>query len=407
MPPMPTFLCRTISPDGRSISERKVPAASAAGLRRQLESDGHFVLDVRRTDGGPGIASVFRRTPGRESGDLISFNREFAVLLKAGLPVVGALDAVMEHRGENAGVLGRFLSQVRGDVAAGLPLSDAVAKHPVSRLYVATLRAGERSGDLVSALERFLAYRKKVAEVRQQVVAASVYPIILAAVSAFTLLFLLFYVVPAFAGPFADAGADLPGLTRALLGFSEALRSRYSFFLLALAALSAGGFFLWRTESGRRILDRWKLSVPVLGTLYFHYAAATLTRTLGTVLSGGTPLVESLRVAGGVLDNRHLNEKIHAVGKAMEQGERFADSLRRTGALPGLAIRMIDAGEGAGALGPVLEDVADYYDADVNARLRMLTAAVEPALMILMGGLIGLIVLAMYLPIFQLAGTIS
>jgi type IV pilus assembly protein PilC len=292
-------------------------------------------------------------------------------------------------------------------VAAGLPLSEAVAKHPVSRLYVATLRAGERSGDLVSALERFLAYRKKVAEVRQQVVAASVYPIILAAVSLFTLAFLLFYVVPAFAGPFADAGAELPGLTRALLGFSEALRSRYSLFLLVLVGLSAGGFFLWRTEGGRRILDRWKLSVPVLGTLYFHYAAAILTRTLGTVLSGGTPLVESLRVAGGVLDNRHLNERLRAVGKAMEQGERFADSLRRTGALPGLAVRMIDAGEGAGAMGPVLEDVADYYDADVNARLRMLTAAVEPALMILMGGLIGLIVLAMYLPIFQLAGTIS
>lgn len=404
---MPTFTCRTISPDGRSASERKLPAASADGLRRQLESEGHFVLDIRRTDSTPGLLVWLRRPPGRESADLVGFNREFAVLLKAGLPVVGALDALLEHEGDGQVALRRFLAQVRADVAAGLPLSEAVAKHPVSRLYVATLRAGERSGDLVSALERFLAYRKKVAEVRQQVVAASVYPIILAAVSIFTLAFLLFYVVPAFAGPFADAGAELPGLTRALLGFSEALRSRYSLFLLPLAGLSAGAFFLWRAESGRRILDRWKLSVPVLGTLYFHYAAATLTRTLGTVLSGGTPLVESLRVAGGVLDNRHLNERLRAVGKAMEQGERFADSLRRTGALPGLAVRMIDAGEGAGALGPVLEDVADYYDADVNTRLRMLTAAVEPTLMILMGGLIGLIVLAMYLPIFQLAGTIS
>ena len=384
-----------------------MPATSVAGLRRQLESEGHFVLDLRRIDTTPGITSRFRRSPGREGADLVSFNREFAVLLKAGLPVVGALDAILEHAGDGSETLRRFLEKLRADVAGGLPLSEAAANHSVSRLYVATLRAGERSGDLVSALERFLAYRKKVAEVRQQVIAASVYPLILTVVSVFTLSFLMFYVVPAFTGPFRDAGAELPGLTRALLGFSEALRARYPAMLPALAGLVACGIYLWRTETGRGLLDRWKLSLPMIGPLYFHYAAAILTRTLGTVLAGGTPLVESLRVAGGVLDNRHLNERLRAVGKAMEQGERFADSLRRTGALPGLAIRMIDAGEGTGAMAPVLEDVADYYDADVNTRLRMLTAAVEPALMILMGGLIGLIVLAMYLPIFQLAGTIS
>jgi type IV pilus assembly protein PilC len=404
---MPTFICRTIPPDGRSVSKRELRAASAAGLRRQLEGEGHFVLELLRADGAAGAASWFRRTSGRESAELVDFNREFAVLLKAGLPVVGALDALLEHSGGGRGTLRRFLEKVRADVAGGMPLSEAAAQHPVSRLYVATLRAGERSGDLVSALERFLVYRKKIAEVRQQVVAASVYPLILTVVSVFTLAFLMLYVVPAFAGPFRDAGTELPGLTRALLAFSETLRSRYPAMLAVLAGLFGAGFYLFKAEAGRRALDRWKLLLPVLGPLYFHYATATVTRTLGTVLAGGTPLVEALRVAGGVVDNRHLADRFQAVGKSMEQGEGFADSLRGVEALPGLAIRMIDAGEGTGAMGSVLEDVADYYDADVNTRLRMLTAAVEPALMILMGGLIGLIVLAMYLPIFQLAGTIS
>jgi type IV pilus assembly protein PilC len=404
---MPTFTCRTIAPDGRTVSERELSGPSAAALRRHLESEGHFVLAVRRADGGGGPAGWLRPRRGTGGGDLVAFNREFAVLLKAGLPVVAALDAVIDHWEGDRGDLGRFLASVRADVAAGAALSDAVESHPAPRLYVATLRAGERSGDLVSALERYLAHRKKMAEVRQQVVAAAVYPMILTVVSVFTLAFLLLYVVPAFAGPFADAGAELPGLTRALLGVSGALRSRYPVALLILAGLAAAGAYLTRAESGRRMLDRWKLELPFLGTLYFHYAAATVARTLATILAGGTPLVESLRVAGDVVDNRHLNRRFREVGTAMERGERFAASLRAKGALPDLAVRMIDAGEGTGAMVPVLEEVADYYDGDVNTRLRVLTAAVEPALMLLMGGLIGMIVLAMYLPIFQLAGTIS
>ena len=396
---MPTFACRTIQPDGRTLAERRLSADSAGALRRHLESEGHFVLELRRTGGAGGMASRFRARRRMDPLEWTAFNREFSVLLKAGLPVVGALDAVIDHRGEGKGEISRFLADVRSTVASGSSLADAVEKHAVSRLYAATLRAGERGGDLVSALERYLVHAKKVAEVRRQVVAASVYPLILTAVSVFTLAFLLFHVVPAFAGPFRDAGAELPFLTRTLLGFGEALRERYPIFLAAPAVSAAAGFFLVRTEGGRSILDRWKLELPFLGPLHFHYAAAAVARTLATVLAGGTPLVESLRVAGGVVDNRHLVRRLGEVGAAMERGERFADSLKKAGALPELAVRMIDAGEGAGAMVPVLEDVADFYDADVENRLRILTAAIEPGLMVLMGGLVGLIVLAMYLPI--------
>lgn len=403
---MPTFKCKVATPGQTRVVEKTLTADSRSVLRRHLEDEGHFVLAIQSVGGGGAVRNLWSGKAVRPR-DFYAFNQEFSVLIKAGLPVVKALDAIIAKEGESG--MNRFLTAIRQDVTQGESLSGAFGKysHVFSRLYVATLEAGERSGDLVTAISRYMTYMKKTAEIRQKVMSASVYPAILTVVSGFTLLFLLVYVVPAFTQSFFESGSELPFLTLALIQVSLLLREHLLLLLLLFGAGLTCGYFFYRSETGRMVADRWKLRVPFIGDIYRNYATARFARTLSTVISGGIPLITSVQIASGVLDNHFLKQKLAVVTEQVEQGDGFSASLAAVRTFPFLAVRMIDAGESGGALGPVLNDVADFYDSDVNTRLGMLTAAIEPGLMVLMGFLIGFIVLAMYMPIFQLAGTIS
>ncbi len=377
-------------------------AGSAGELRKSLEKEGYFVLKIRGASRSrmPGSASV-------KTSDFFSFNQEFSVLLGAGLSVIAALDAILE--GDDGGRLFVILREIRTAIVRGESLSSAFARYSdvFSGLYVASLRAGEKSGDIPLAIMRYIDYMKRNRAVRQKVVSATVYPLILTVVSILVLVFLLVFVVPSITTTFLETGSKLPGPTAFLLAVSSGFRRGGPYLLFFGVLLAAGGLRWWKTPGGALFIDRMKMTLPFLSELNRSYATTRLCRTLSTVLSGGTTLVESVRISSETVDNRFLEKKLKMVGKRVEEGEGFAGSLGGAAVFPGLAVRLIAAGEAGGDLVKVLEDIAEYYEADVDARLTVLTSAMEPVLMVVMGCLIGFIVLAMYMPVFQMAGTLG
>ncbi len=402
---MPSYRCKMTTPEGKVV-QRRFFASSKAALKEELEREGNFVLDISRAEP---VSEVLRfgaiKRPVKTK-DFLTFNQEFLVLVKAGLPIVSALDAIIE-KGGNADFV-EILKEIRNDVAGGEALSTAFSRfrHIFSGLYVATLRAGEKSGNLASALSRHIQYLKKVEEIRKKVVTASVYPLILTMVSLFALIFLLTYVVPTFARTYFEAGTKLPALTLALVDFTTGIRENLVVIMAGVGLVIIGAFYLSRTESGALFLNKSKLKIPFFGQLYLHYYISRFARTLAMVLGGGIPLLEAVKTATGTMRNRFMREKLDEVTHMLEQGEGFSRSLSRVSVFPGLALRMIDAGENSGALEDVLLDLAEFYESDVETRLSVITSAIEPGLMIIMGLLIGFVVLAMYLPIFQMASTV-
>lgn len=403
---MPTFRCKLATSGGRII-EKTLIGDNKGALRDYLEREGNFVLDIRSAEGH---LRWFQWKGGRrrfKSKDFLTFNQELTVLIRAGLPVLSALDAIIEKADE--GEFSDILKEIRNDVSSGDSLSEAFGKfsHVFSPLYVASLQAGEKSADIPLVLTRHVDYMKKVEEIKQKVIAASVYPLILTVASLFAVSFLLLYVVPTFTKTYAQAGTKLPTLTLLLIQTSNGIKSNIFFFPIIVSAVVAGFLYMKKTEEGQVRLGRWRLAIPFLGTVYLHYSLSKVARTLATVLRGGVPLVDSVRIASRTLNNAYLKLQFAEVNEQLEQGRGFSEALSRSKIFPSLAIRMIDAGESGGALEQVLNDMAEFYEKDVDNRLSILTSAIEPALMIIMGLLIGFIVLAMYMPIFQMAGTIS
>jgi len=393
------------TPEG-NVVQRRFSASSRAALKEELEREGNFVLDIRRAEPLGEILRLGAIKRPVKTKHFLTFNQEFLVLVKAGLPILSALDAIIE-KGGNAEFVD-ILKEIRNDVAGGESLSTAFSRfrHIFSSLYVATLRAGEKSGNIAAALTRHIQYLKKVEEIRKKVVSASVYPIILTVVSLFVLVFLLTYVVPTFTKTYFEAGTKLPALTMVLVHVTTGLRENLVLILTLLFLIVSGFYYIRRTETGILYIDSVKLRFPFFGQLYLHYYVSRFARTLAMVLSGGIPLLEAVRISTGTLRNRYMREKLDEVTHLLEQGEGFSRSLSNASVLPELALRMIDAGENSGAMEDVLLDLAEFYESDVETKLAILTSAIEPGLMIIMGLLIGFVVLAMYLPIFQMASTV-
>ncbi len=403
---MPTFRYKIAVPGGQ-IKEKTVLADSPASLKQKLESEGNFVLDIARAGGDRHFNLRLRWGKQIANKDFFSFNQEFSVLLKAGLSVVAALGAIIEKNEE--GELRNLLLEIRQDITTGESLSGAFDKfsHLFSKLYVMSLRAGEKSGDIPTTLSRYLDYMKKTAELKRKVISAAIYPIILLVVSTSVLFFLMIYVVPTIAGSFLESGNKLPEMTSLLIAASTLIRNHILVVGLSGICLGLIGIYAVRTVPGRLFFDKQKLKVVFLGPLYRNYITSMFCRTLSTLLGAGIPLLEAVQISNGTLTNQALKSQLAQVVKQLAEGGGFSESLRLTDTFPKLAVRMIDAGETGGALAKVLSDVADFYEGDVDTKLSVLTSAIEPMLMVFMGLVIGLIVLGLYLPIFQMAGTIG
>jgi type IV pilus assembly protein PilC len=392
-------------PDG-SVAEQSVMAADIGAARLEVERRGGYVFAVRRR--GFSLARGSSRRRGRvKMAEFLIFNQELIALLKAGLPVVRSFEILLER--QKSPVLRRVLTDVRERVNSGSSISEAFAEEGdlFPRLYWTSLKAGEKSGEIEAVLRRYLKYQKTVIALTRKVVSTLVYPVILIALSAALITILMTYVIPRFTEFFADFDAELPLLTVVVLGIATFLRKN---FLLLASGLGVAGFLAYRwfqTPSGRIWLDGALLKLPVVGGIFQRFAITQFTRSLGTLLGGGTPLVPALENAADAIGNRSVSEKVASVVPKVREGRELWKALEATGIFTDLTIEMIKVGESSGALEEMLSAVSEFYDEEIDLRLARVISFVEPAILVLMGGVIVTILLSVYLPMFRLMSAIK
>ena len=402
---MSLYTCKLGASDGK-ILYREFEAVEPAILQKSLEDQGFFVFEVKRKP----FQFLFDKGMKRRSIDnraLLTFNQELLVLIKAGMPIMQVLDAILERH--DSGKLSEILVQVREDVKGGAALSTALERHGRSfpHLYVASIRAGERTGDLPRTIRRYIQYLKRVDSIRKKVIAALFYPSILVLFAFMAISLLLLYVVPTFAQVYSDAGSQLPLLTRLLIEFTSVLK-QFAPLVVLLGVGAAAAYRTWvGTESGRYTVDRFKLTVPYGGDVFSKYSVAGFARTLATVLGSGIPIIESLRMSIGTLNNKYMEKRLFEAVRFIEEGGRLSTALERIHIMPPLALRMLGVGETTGSLEDMLVDISDYLEDELEERMRLLTTAIEPAIMLIMGVIIGVIIIAMYLPVFKIGSTIN
>ena len=404
---MAQYSFRVGTPTG-SIQTLEVAGDTPEAARRSLEGKGYFVFDRQEQAARtlPRLGRPAFLAPRVTPRVLLVFNQELLALVRAGLPILTALDLLRE-RGQQSR-LRSLLEVVRDEVKGGAALSAAMAKHTqvFGPLYTASLRAGEQSGNFVDALTRYVEYQKRILTLRQRLRAALTYPAILITASLAVIVFLLTFVVPTFSNIYGDMDAELPVATRILVGITGQLTR-----LLPLAALAvtAFGLALWRwrlTPEGRRLTDRWILVLPWVGTLISGYLFSRFARTLAMMQAGGIPMIPSLETTLATVGNAYLDGKLRTAIPRVAAGNTLADALDRSGVSPPFLVELVSVGESSGSLGEMLGHVADLYDAEMDTRLTALAAAIEPIIMIGMGLVVAAIVVTMYLPIFHLSTVI-
>ena len=335
--------------------------------------------------------------------DIVIFTRQFATMIDAGLPLVQALD-ILSSQVENK-TLGKALSQVKVDVESGATYADALKKHPriFSELYVNMVAAGEAGGILDTILNRLAAYIEKAMKLKKKVKGAMVYPAVVTSIAVLVIAVIMIFVVPTFSKMFAQLGGTLPLPTRIIINMSNFIAGIGG--LLVAGAIVAFVVFLVqfrRTEKGKYITDRILLKLPIFGVLLNKVAVAKFTRTLGTLVSSGVPILDGLDITAKTSGNKVIEYAITDVRKGVVGGKTLAEPITKAQVFPPMVTHMIAVGESTGALDAMLAKIADFYDDEVDATVSNLTAMMEPMLMVFLGGTVGFIVVAMYLPIFKL-----
>jgi len=398
---MGQFLAKVGTATG-DIEELALTAASEKLLRDDLHDKGYHVFWVRKSLGLPSLKSLFQGRKSISQTEFRFFNQELAALLRAGLPLLQCLDIMLERMPNP--LFRNVLKDVRDKVKSGTALSDAFRAHGdlFPRIYSASLVAGEKSGGLETVIQRYVQYLKLTESTRKKVVAAMVYPIFLFISLIVAAAFLLLWVVPRFAGFFEGFEADLPFLTVALLTVANTLRDNLFYIL---ATLAVGSYFLYtwsRREGSKATFARLLLKLPFLGAIFHLFATSQLTRSLGTLLAGGIPLVQAIDIAAGSIGNRHVGLAVVPVAERVREGKAFSVSLEETGQFSNLTIEMVKVGENTGGLAEMLQNVADFADEEIDNRLNLMLAMLTPVVLLFMGGLVAVILLSIYLPMFDL-----
>ena len=400
---MGQFLCRVADAEGRVFSHME-PATSLEEARQKLVERGLYVYSVESRGGR--LAGLVRRRSGRQIGgsEFLILNQQFNTLIKAGLPILKSLDLLATRA--TAPRLRPVISHIRDRVREGKSLSEAVAEAGVfSKVYSTAILAGEKSGNLPGVLDYYIAYQRVSTGVRKKILASLVYPTLLISVAVIIVTYLVTAVIPKFALLYQDLNVELPAPTRLLI----ALTVDYRFvFLGAVASLAvaAAGIFLWsRTDEGGAAFDRFKFRLPVIGDTLLKFQVAQFSRTLSTLLNGGTPLVAGLQTACDAITSKLLRSTVSRSTQMVREGESLHGALASSGTVPELALDMIEVGESSGALAPMLNSVAEFYEEEVSLRLSTLVSLIEPILLIFMGLIVAFILISLYLPIFSFSMT--
>ncbi len=340
---------------------------------------------------------------GVKDKDIVVFTRQFATMIDAGLPLVQALD-ILSTQVENK-TLSNTLIEVKADVESGATYADALKKHPrvFTELYVNMVAAGEAGGILDTILNRLAAYIEKAMKLKKKVKGALVYPTVVTSVAVLVIAIIMIFVVPTFSKMFANLGGTLPLPTRIVLDMSHFIAGMGGLFILgAIIAVIVFVVHTRRTEKGKLITDKIMLKLPIFGALLNKVAVAKFTRTLGTLVSSGVPILDGLEITAKTSGNKVVEYAIMDVRKAVVGGKTLAEPITKAKVFPPMVTHMIAVGESTGALDAMLAKIADFYDDEVDAAVSNLTAMMEPILMVFLGGAVGFIVVAMYLPIFKL-----
>ena len=345
---------------------------------------------------------------GVNAKDLAVFTRQFSVMIDAGLPLVQCLE-ILAGQQENK-TFESVLTTTRASVEGGTTLSAAMRQHEkvFDALYVNLVEAGEAGGILDTILQRLANYIEKNVKLKRAVKSALVYPVAVLLVAGGVITLLLWKVVPIFATLFLGLGVDLPLPTRIVIALSNFIGSIFGLMILVVFIAMAVALKLWHgTEQGRFILDGTLLKLPLVGILLRKIAVARFTRTLGTLISSGVPILEGLDITARTAGNAVIEKALGQVRKALEQGKNLADPLKETNVFPGMVTQMIGVGEQTGAMDAMLQKIADFYEEEVDAAVKDLLAALEPAMIVFLGVVVGGIVISMYLPLFSLIGKLA
>ena len=383
--------------------EMEAPDERAVGA--QLRRQGILPSSIKQR--GKGL-DMELKIPGMEpkitTKDLVVFTRQFATMIDAGLPLVQCLD-ILGRQQENK-TFKTILVDVKESVESGSTFADALKKHPKAfdELYVNLVAAGEVGGILDTILNRLAAYIEKAMKLKKRVKSAMTYPMTVMGIAVIVIGVILVFVIPAFEKMFADFGGALPVPTQIVIDLSKFIQSYIIHIIVAVLLLKWGIKRIYKTDKGRRFIDAKALRAPVAGVLIRKVAVAKFTRTLGTMISSGVPILDGLDIVAKTAGNKTVESAIYNVKKSISEGKTIAEPMEKSGVFPPMVCQMIAVGEQSGSIDTMLNKIADFYDDEVDDAVGNLTAMLEPLLILFLGTTVGGLVVAMYLPIFKLAG---
>jgi type IV pilus assembly protein PilC len=398
------FRCRLGTAAGEVVEGTYI-ADSEARLRRELEEKGMFILSLQRRAAFSVTQGARRQRIKRQ--EFLVFNQELATLLKAGMPLVQSLD-ILRQRVSNP-TFKSVLDSVHDKVRSGTSLSDAFNEHGAlfPAVYSASLLAGERSGNLDSVIRRYVAYEKIIGAVKRRTLSALIYPAILVTMMIVLIGIIVLRVVPAFSDFYANFDRELPLSTRIIVAVSDGLVSNLGFIVIGVIGVAVATMFWARQPAQRHRLDKWVLDLPWVGETARKFFTSQLARMLATLLGGGIPLVNALEISVRSLSNRHLARELDRVRVRVQEGQGFAAGLRERNIFPDVAVKMVEVGESTGALQEMLNSLSDFYDEEIETEVGRFITLIEPVLLVFMGIVIAIVVLALYMPLFELSSVVD
>ncbi|ABF45059.1 type II secretion system protein [Deinococcus geothermalis DSM 11300] len=405
---MPVYEYRVRDRSGK-VLKSQMEAETAAQVRDALRAKNLLIVEIKPPKTGlnadvkiPGLSD---RPPGLKQ--VAIFSKQLATLINAGVPLVQAL-AILQRQIENK-TFQNIIKSIRTDVESGTPLSEALVKHPkvFNRLYINLVRAGETSGTLDSILERIAAFQEKELGLRGKLKSALTYPVVVLVFAIGITYFLLTTIVPQFAGILAQLNAPLPLITRALMAVSDFLQHSGLLILVFVAVLVFAYRWFYKTPKGRHVIDDIKLRLPVFGNLLQKSAISSFARTFGLLIGSGVNIIESLEITKGTANNAIVEDTIENAKNVVMVGEPMSASLATSKVFPPMVVSMVAIGEETGSLDSMLVKVGDFYDREVDEAVASLTAAIEPLMIVFLGGIVGTIVAGMFLPMFSIIGQLS
>jgi type IV pilus assembly protein PilC len=400
------FRCRLASPTGE-IVEGVYVADTESRLRHELEEKGLYVLSLQPKNAIAGISFHLPQRKGVNTREFLVFNQELATLLKAGMPLVQSLDLL--KRRVASPTFRSVLDDVHEKVRSGTALSDAFGMHGelFPSVYTASILAGERSGNLDAVLRRYVEYTKIIQTMKSKTVSALVYPAILITLAIGLVSVIVLKVVPSFSDFYASFGAELPLITRIIVRISDVLRSQF-LLIITVVVVAVVVLVSWVRQPGQKArFDHLLLGLPVLGQVARKFSTSQMSRTLATLLGGGLPLVNALDIAAKSIGNQFMAQQLGVVSGRVREGESFAAALEARKVFPEVAVKMAEVGESTGALQDMLNTVADFYDEEISTTMDRFVTLVEPVLLVIMGIVIAGLLLALYMPLFQLSSVLG